>query len=509
MSDQLYNLVVYQMIGSILKDMIIEYKEPLTALLQNRIVLFIIIAYYTSFYVYKSYLFARISRFMKSDLVSYTLESTFYYGDHDVVYIEKGNYEITKAIFHYIFNELKININNKTQFFVSTKEYPKFKFDCIPDYLVFTDNNGEKLTMRYYNKKTDKKTEMKLSISAKTQEVISNLITISQKKYEKYMDSNIDTEYKNYIYITNSNDRSDYVSYWKYEYNNDNTFDKLFINEKEELMKHISDYKLGVSHHKFISLMLSGKPGTGKTSIIKMLANYFNRSVVYVKLSEIRNFKQLLSIIHDTKYEIDNVEGHNDYDMINVSNNKIIVFEDIDACCDITLKRDNVVSGDNKLSEIEKEDIKYYNNCAKNSNTTENRKYYRYLAKKIESKKTDKTALTLDDILNALNGVIPNNDVIFVMTTNYLELIDPALVRPGRITLNLKLNEINKATISNMIHYYYPEICKEEIFTDIKINNIIPCILENIIKNTSSYTEALNIINNDIELLKYNLKYIN
>ncbi len=43
-----------------------------------------------------------------------------------------------------------------------------------------------------------------------------------------------------------------------------------------------------------------------------------------------------------------------------------------------------------------------------------------------------KSSLTLSGILNAIDGVASEESQILFMTTNHKELLDPAVIRPGR-----------------------------------------------------------------------------
>lgn len=45
------------------------------------------------------------------------------------------------------------------------------------------------------------------------------------------------------------------------------------------------------------------------------------------------------------------------------------------------------------------------------------------------------TRLTLSGLLNAIDGVASAEDRILFMTTNYIEQLDEALIRPGRVDL--------------------------------------------------------------------------
>lgn len=45
------------------------------------------------------------------------------------------------------------------------------------------------------------------------------------------------------------------------------------------------------------------------------------------------------------------------------------------------------------------------------------------------------TRLTLSGLLNAIDGVNSAEDRVLFMTTNYLDRLDEALIRPGRVDL--------------------------------------------------------------------------
>ena len=49
--------------------------------------------------------------------------------------------------------------------------------------------------------------------------------------------------------------------------------------------------------------------------------------------------------------------------------------------------------------------------------------------------------VTLSGLLNALDGFSAPEDVLFVMTTNKIEALDDALLRPGRIDYRLYLGK--------------------------------------------------------------------
>ena len=49
--------------------------------------------------------------------------------------------------------------------------------------------------------------------------------------------------------------------------------------------------------------------------------------------------------------------------------------------------------------------------------------------------------MTLTGLLNALDGVVASEARLTFLTTNYPQRLDPALVRPGRVDLRLKIGQ--------------------------------------------------------------------
>ncbi|MHB1952689.1 MAG: AAA family ATPase, partial [Sulfobacillus sp.] len=67
--------------------------------------------------------------------------------------------------------------------------------------------------------------------------------------------------------------------------------------------------------------------------------------------------------------------------------------------------------------------------------------------------------LTLSYMLNVLDGTLCKENTIFVITTNCLECLDPALVRRGRIDVSLKLDYCDHYQISTI----YSKMMRREL----------------------------------------------
>ena len=160
--------------------------------------------------------------------------------------------------------------------------------------------------------------------------------------------------------------------------------------EKDQLVSDITKFRnsrqryrrLGVPYHR--GYLLYGPPGTGKTSLVSALAGKFQVHIYAINLSAF-NDHSLTRAIND------------------VSPNAIILFEDIDC----------MKSGKARVSPGELQG--------------------RQGGHDLDDKKGDVASLrvTLSGLLNALDGFSAPENVIFVMTSNVIESLDPALLRPG------------------------------------------------------------------------------
>ncbi|XP_036611214.1 mitochondrial chaperone BCS1 isoform X2 [Trichosurus vulpecula] len=81
----------------------------------------------------------------------------------------------------------------------------------------------------------------------------------------------------------------------------------------------------------------------------------------------------------------------------------------------------------------------------------------RDLAKENPAKYQGLGRLTFSGLLNALDGVASTEARIVFMTTNYVDRLDPALVRPGRVDLKEYVGYCSHWQLSQMFQRFYPE----------------------------------------------------
>lgn len=89
----------------------------------------------------------------------------------------------------------------------------------------------------------------------------------------------------------------------------------------------------------------------------------------------------------------------------------------------------------------------------------------------------EKDQVSLQSLLSFLDGAESRSDIIIMMTTNYIEKLDPALIREGRIDFKFEMKEPNKKNIEQLLTDFYGE--EVQLPEDFKINKTIP-IIQNI-----------------------------
>lgn len=251
-----------------------------------------------------------------------------------------------------------------------------------------------------------------------------------------------------------------YIEFNDYKLNNRKTFDTLFILNKKYIMNFIDDFKFnkGIYKHSNIDhklgILLYGPPGTGKTSFIKCMSNYFNRNIISVPLGQIKTNKMFFDFIMNSSKKVSSISGYCCHTL--KFSDVIYIIEDVDAIKSVIKKRsndDDLIKDYTDIKEDEYED-----------------------------------QLNLAGILNTLDGVIDTPDRIIIFTTNHIDHIDPALLRPGRIDLKIKLDFLQPNIAIEMIQFYYNDFIDidSKFFNFFKDNNITPAELEKHIKASNS-----------------------
>ena len=298
---------------------------------------------------------------------------------------------------------------------------------------------------------------------------------------------------KKFIYtlVGNKNNNNDYdeiKNIWEEcEFNSTRNFNNMFFDQKKNLLDKLNFFEKNRTWYEYeghpytFGIGLHGPPGTGKTSIIKCIANKLNRHIIVIPLSKIKTQTEFSEYFFENRYNRYNT------DVIGFDN-KIIVFEDIDCMSNIVKQREisdnnSESSVENNFTNIDTGDEK--GNDKIDKNTVIQNKLLNKIAKKIDEDHDENTMvvdfdkdkndkITLSFILNIIDGIRETPGRILIITSNNYKSLDSALVRPGRIDYTLEMKNASIDVIKEMYNHYYGGIIPDNIvenFVDYKISH--------------------------------------
>ena len=172
------------------------------------------------------------------------------------------------------------------------------------------------------------------------------------------------------------------------------------------------------------------------------------RHIHFLVLSNIENDKQLIDLLKEIKFT-----------------ETILVIEDIDCISDITKDRNMIDKNKEKIDETK--DINKQSNIVVVVNSDQHAK-------------EKHTNLTLSGLLNAIDGVFNHDGRILIMTTNHPEVLDDALVRPGRVDMKILFDNCDKQQIKELYEIYVEQKCPNGAIDQISDGKYSPAYISSI-----------------------------
>jgi hypothetical protein len=180
---------------------------------------------------------------------------------------------------------------------------------------------------------------------------------------------------------------------------------RRFIGSEPEYTKYSIPYKRNYLFH--------GKPGTGKTSLVRLIGTMTRRSIYTVAFDSQLSDTSLFNAIRE------------------IRGNALLLLEDIDC----SFKQRDAIG---------------------------------------------MSVVTMSGLLNALDGIAGKDNLITFITTNHLDKLDPALIRPGRVDMMVGFADMSDEQIHGMFELFGKKL-DAKWFDKIRricgAKHLTPCVL--------------------------------
>lgn len=190
-------------------------------------------------------------------------------------------------------------------------------------------------------------------------------------------------------------------------------FSTVILNEKvkQDLIDDITDYldpatrrwysNRGIPYRR--GYLLYGPPGTGKSSLSLALAGFFKMRIYIVSLNSTMSNEENLGTL-----------------FAELPRRCVVLLEDIDTA-GLTHTREEGKAQNGKADD--KADDMVPGQLTKGNGNTN------------DDSNNNNSRLSLSGLLNILDGVASQEGRVLIMTTNHMEKLDKALIRPGRVDM--------------------------------------------------------------------------
>lgn len=215
-------------------------------------------------------------------------------------------------------------------------------------------------------------------------------------------------------------------------------FSTVILNEKvkQDLIDDVQDYlnpatrrwysNRGIPYRR--GYLLYGPPGTGKSSLSLALAGFFKMRIYIVSLSSVTSNEENLSTL-----------------FAELPRRCVVLLEDIDTA-GLTHTREDNKPADS--SNDDKDDDMVPGQITKGTGPT--------------NTNNNNGRLSLSGLLNILDGVASQEGRVLIMTTNHVDKLDKALIRPGRVDMIVKFDLADTGMISSIFRAIFAPLEGDE-----------------------------------------------
>ena len=224
-------------------------------------------------------------------------------------------------------------------------------------------------------------------------------------------------------------------------------FSTVILNEKtkQDLIEDVTDYLQPTTQRWYANrgipyrrgYLLYGPPGTGKSSLSLALAGFFKMRIYIVSLSSITATEENLATL-----------------FADLPRRCVVLLEDIDTAGLTHTREGN--KGTDADAAAAPEPLAPGQTSAGNGNTIT----------ASASAPAIPGRLSLSGLLNILDGVASQEGRVLIMTTNHLEKLDRALIRPGRVDMIVEFGLADEGMTASIFRAIFAHL---EGDTDLKV----------------------------------------
>nr|QQV29709.1 ATPase AAA [Kaumoebavirus] len=276
-------------------------------------------------------------------------------------------------------------------------------------------NNGDTIKYKGLDMTIIKREETKVDDGKQTTETVYSVSSTNLGTIYEFI-KEVSAKYSDHIHAQYKKKEKEFTSPESFKFTEKNgwtsgplcvskNFDNVFLEEEDqklitERIKLLEnkEYYTNSGKPRKVCVLLHGLPGCGKSSTSFALASEFKYHIYNVKLSALKDrddFEKAVSTI---------------------PSRSLVVFEEIDI---------NTINREEEKKDGDKEKGKtgiFFGN-----------------------------RVTLQDILEVLDGYTYFNECVVVLTTNYRERLDSALIRPGRVDLEIEYKHASAKLMKRIV----------------------------------------------------------